>query len=235
MPIVPAKIIVGGDAPMVVHVPHASTLIPPAIREQILLDDAELAREIVRLTDWHVDDLFDWTLELGATLFVNQLSRLVFDPERFADDEQEPMAKVGQGVVYTHSTQGELLAEITPEERAKRIRDLYEPYHEALSAVVSDALERFGTCLILDCHSFATVPLPSELDQAPDRPDVCIGTDGFHTPAELVEALGRGFTERRVPSRARRSVRRDAGAAGGVPPRPTREVGDDRDTAWALL
>ena len=28
-----------------------------------------------------------------------------------------------------------------------------------------------------------------ELDQRPDRPDICIGTDPFHTPAALVEQL----------------------------------------------
>jgi N-formylglutamate amidohydrolase len=51
---------------------------------------------------------------------------------------------------------------------------------------------------VLDCHSFATIPLPSEADQDPERPDVCLGTDPFHTPNELVEALalrlrGEGF------------------------------------------
>ena len=33
------------------------------------------------------------------------------------------------------------------------------------------------------------MPLPSEPDQSPDRPDFCIGTDTFHTPPRLVEAL----------------------------------------------
>jgi N-formylglutamate amidohydrolase len=46
----------------------------------------------------------------------------------------------------------------------------------------------------VDCHSFATVPLPSEPDRAPERPDVCIGTDPFHTPPALVERL-RGALE----------------------------------------
>ena len=49
-------------------------------------------------------------------------------------------------------------------------------------------------CLILDCHSFATVPLPSEPSQAVPRPDVCIGTDSFHTPRALADALGDAFS-----------------------------------------
>ena len=42
-----------------------------------------------------------------------------------------------------------------------------------------------GAALIVDCHSFASTPLPHEKDSSPDRPDVCIGTDPFHTDARL--------------------------------------------------
>ncbi len=192
----------GPAAPVVGHVPHASTAIPPAVREEILLDDEGLARELMRLTDWYTDELFDWLRDRGAAMFVNRLSRLVFDPERFADDAQEPMASVGQGAVYTRTTSGEPLRTPTVEERAQRITELFEPYHEALSEVVASQLERFGRCTLIDCHSFATRPLPSERDQRPDRPDICIGTDPFHTPAALTADLERalraeGFDVRR--------------------------------------
>lgn len=174
--------------PIVAHVPHASTVIPPDIRAEILLDDA-LARELIRLTDWHTDELFAFMADLGAPLFVNCLSRLVFDPERFVDDADEPMAAVGQGVVYTRTTDGEPLRAIDDAERTRRIEAYFDPYHAAFTALVADTLDRFGRCLIVDCHSFATEPLPSEPDQAPHRPDICIGTDAFHTPPELAEAL----------------------------------------------
>ncbi len=41
-------------------------------------------------------------------------------------------------------------------------------------------------CLIIDGHSFPTLPLPYELNQTAYRPDFCLGTDDFHTPEELV-------------------------------------------------
>ena len=47
-------------------------------------------------------------------------------------------------------------------------------------------LNTFGRCLIVDGHSFSPTPLPFESDQDPIRPDICIGTDSFHTPAALV-------------------------------------------------
>ncbi len=170
------------------------------------------AREIVRLTDWHVDRLFSWVPALGGEMFVSTLSRVAFDPERFRDDADEPMAEVGQGAVYKRTTQLGKLADITADEREWRLVHWYDPYHEAFEARVTALLERFGRVLILDCHSFASVPLPSEPDQRPHRPDICIGTDDFHTPAELTAALqtslrGEGLV-----------VRRDAPFAGTIVP-----------------
>ncbi len=92
--------------PVIVHVPHAATAIPAQERAGILLDDAALERELVRLTDWHVDRLFNWTSSLGATMYVNAYSRLLIDPERFPEDDRESMAQVGQGAVYTRTTDG---------------------------------------------------------------------------------------------------------------------------------
>ena len=178
---------------MVGHVPHSSIVIPAAVRAELLLDDGALARELVRLTDWHTDDLFDWLRDGGATMLVNRLSRLVFDPERFADDDQEPMSAAGQGAVYTRTTLGDRLRELTEEQRSYRITDLFEPYHAALSELVGTLVNRNGRCTIIDCHSFATTPLPSEPDQDTDRPDICIGTDPFHTPPALAASLERAF------------------------------------------
>jgi len=184
--IVPAH---GPRGPLVAHVPHASTFIPLAARELISLDDAALGRELARMTDWHTEDLFSWVLDLGGSMFVNRASRLVMDPERFADDADEPMSSVGQGVVYTKTADGEPLSRIDPSERERRVRDLYWPYHAALTDLVTSMLDEFGRCTILDCHSFPSVPLPSEDDKAPNRPDICIGTDDFHTPPALADAL----------------------------------------------
>lgn len=192
----PAKIVRSGtvSSPIVAHIPHASTFIPDAVRQDFVVDDETLQSEIVRLTDWHTDQLFSWVLDLGGTLFVNEISRLVFDPERFVDDEQEPAARYGQGVVYTQMSDGRQLAAISTEERAARIKHLYEPYHEGLAAVVQDNLERFGTCLLLDCHSYPREPLPTETTES-TRPDICIGTDAFHTPLQLAERFERAMCE----------------------------------------
>jgi len=184
----------GPRLPVVAHLPHASVRIPAQVRAEILVDDTELEAELVRLTDWYTDDLFAPLADHGATLFVNRLSRFVFDPERFLDESAEPTAARGQGVVYTHGTQGQRLRELSPELRERRIEELYRPYHAALDAVVAAQLSEFGEATVIDCHSFPSVPLPSELDQTPDRPDICIGSDAVHTPPELTEAIVGAFT-----------------------------------------
>ena len=43
--------------------------------------------------------------------------------------------------------------------------------------------------MIIDCHSFASVPLPYEPDQTEHRPDFCIGADPFHTPPIIRDVL----------------------------------------------
>ena len=194
------------------HVPHSSTLIPDADRVRILLDDATLARELLRMTDWHTDRLFSWAVDHGATAFIHGRSRLLVDPERFADATREPMEEHGQGAVYTRTSDGAPLRDLGPDERQRIIATLFEPYHRALSGLVSAQLDRSGRCTILDCHSFAAQPLPSEVDQSPGRPDICIGTDPHHTPPALATAMERAFADQGF------RVRRDAPFDGSIVP-----------------
>ncbi len=175
------------------HVPHTSTVIPDTIRGELLISPAEQAAELLRLTDWYTDELFAGLREAGATLFVNRLSRLVFDPERFLDDSAEPMAARGQGVVYWLGSELQLLRQASTELRSRRVAEHYRPYHAALDSLVGELLAEFGECTVVDCHSFATEPLRSEIDRSPDRPDICIGTDAMHTPPELADTLAAGF------------------------------------------
>ncbi len=114
------------------------------------------------------------------------VSRLVIDPERFIDDDQEPMSKRGMGAVYTLTSTGSVLRKtLTDEDRELLLQRYYFPHHDALYQVVTQTLNLHKRCLIIDCHSFPSAPLPYEYDQSEVRPDICIGTDDFHTPQWL--------------------------------------------------
>jgi len=68
-----------------------------------------------------------------------------------------------------------------------------DPHHRRLDECVSRHLQTFGRAIIIDCHSFPSTPLPYELVQDPRPPDICIGTDAFHTPRWLSEILISAF------------------------------------------
>jgi hypothetical protein len=51
-----------------------------------------------------------------------------------------------------------------------------------LENAAADALVRFDRCLVIDVHSFSSMPLPHEPDQTVPRPELCIGFDQFHSP-----------------------------------------------------
>ena len=71
----------------------------------------------------------------------------------------------------------------------------YRPHHECLEHAVAEELAATGEALILDCHSFPSAPLPYEVDKARRRPEICIGTDAYHTPKELRETTVRLFED----------------------------------------
>jgi N-formylglutamate deformylase len=107
----------------------------------------------------------------------------VLDPERFESDDEEIMAARGMGVVYTRtSEQTPLRRTLAAHEREELLARWYRPHHAGLTAAVAAAIGGRGHCLVIDAHSFPARPLSYELDQNPDRPDICIGTNDFHTP-----------------------------------------------------
>ena len=168
---------------LILHIPHASSTIPADVRDQFPLSDADLADELVHMTDHATDELFG---SIDAPRVVHEVSRLVVDPERFADDAEEPMSRRGMGAVYTHGYRGtRIRRDLRPAERERLLSRFYEPHHARLEALVDQALSRDGRCTIVDCHSFASAPLPYEPDQDPARPAICLGTDAFHTPPDL--------------------------------------------------
>ena len=174
---------------VILHIPHASRHVPVEERQFIILDDAALNGELLRMTDAYTDELFPVTpVETGRVIF--PVSRLVCDVERFPSDEDEPMAKRGMGAIYTRTSMGSVSKAEPDSARRQALLDrLYRPHHAELERIVADVTVRSGVCLIVDCHSFASVALPYELDQTSDRADICIGTDPFHTPSQVRDAI----------------------------------------------
>jgi N-formylglutamate amidohydrolase len=178
------------------------------------------------MTDAFTDSLFAPT-SFEADRVVFPVSRLICDVERFPDDADEPMAARGMGAVYVTMSDGTpLRRNLTPSERQRIMKEFYNPHHAALTSAVDRVVSDRHPCIIVDCHSFSSHPLPHEPDQDPLRPDICIGTDPYHTPSELKDALCSRFDCGPIGPREP-PVCRCAGSGNSLPQGPAGESGHD--------
>ncbi len=173
---------------LILHIPHSSTLIP--INDGYVKSHDKIQQEIIKLTDWYTDDLFESDVD---SKIVAPFSRIFCDVERFADDELEIMSKVGMGVLYEKLDSDEILRKVSPELREKILNEYYWKHHDSLTTKVEEQLKINEECLIVDCHSFPSTPLLKAINQNTNRPDFNIGTDSFHTPEKYIEASNTYF------------------------------------------
>jgi predicted N-formylglutamate amidohydrolase len=173
--------------PVIIHTPHASRHIPIADRSDIVLSDSALTREIQASTDQGVDRVARLLSDLDGrcTVAAASLSRLVFDPERFAVGD--PTEAAGRGLVYTRTATGRPLREPLTDEQTDWYRTQHEAYTRSMEHLVETAISHHERALIIDLHSYPSSPQAHE-DQHAARPEVCIGTDPVHTPLSLINA-----------------------------------------------
>ena len=89
---------------LILNIPHSSTRITgmnPFPRFSNWATGAAfmqmLHNELLPMTDWYTDELF--INGIGIPI-VAPISRLICDTERFRNDADEPMSKIGMGVCY---------------------------------------------------------------------------------------------------------------------------------------
>ena len=167
---------------LVLHIPHSSTEIP--LIDGYVSTQDEIQDEIIKLTDWYTDDLFDSEVD---DKIVAPFSRIFCDVERFVDDQLEVMSKYGMGVLYEKFDNGNLLRLVSSELKQEVLKNYYWAHHYEFTQAVKTSLEQTESCLILDCHSFPSSPLTRAIVQDEIRPDFNIGTDSYHTPKHMID------------------------------------------------
>jgi N-formylglutamate deformylase len=183
--------------PLLVHIPHASIEIPTEAQSQFRATNEAIEQELLALTDWYTDDLFSVSPAQGTAIRF-PVSRLVVDPERFENDADEAMAARGMGVIYTHfSNATPYRTQLSMEAREALLATWYRPHWSKVESIVDAILDVHDRCLIIDAHSFGDRPLPVHQAQYGDAPtaDICLGTDQFHTPKELVDVATAAFEQ----------------------------------------
>jgi N-formylglutamate deformylase len=174
---------VPGTRPVLLSIPHVGTHIPETLRG----DYTEVAWQRAD-TDWHLDRLYAFAHQLGASVLQATHSRSVIDLNRPPDDQSLYPGRITTGLCPIETFRGEPLHRNgrTPDaaETARRLGLYWRPYHEALAAELDRLRSLHGHVLLWDAHSIAS-RLPRLFDDK--LPDLNLGTaDGASCAAEVL-------------------------------------------------
>ena len=125
--------------------------------------DEKLINNVITQTDLHIDELFNVSNSDNFKPLMFNYNRFYCDVERYWSDELEPMSKIGQGVYYEKYLDG---TDINRTDTKYDIKSVYDTHHTLLNYVSANLIKKYGSCLIVDCHSF---------NDRYDVPDICIG------------------------------------------------------------
>lgn len=173
-----------GHTPLLISVPHVGTLVPSDQQHRYT------ARALqVEDTDWFLDRLYAFAVELGAGLIVPTYSRYLIDLNR--PSENTPMY-AGQNNTELCPTQhftGEPLYQPgqTPdaEEVRRRVSTYWQPYHDALRGEVTRLKNQHGHAVLFDAHSIKS-ELPWLFEG--QLPHMNLGTVGGHSCSASLRA-----------------------------------------------
>ncbi len=177
--------IIPGDAPLIVSIPHAGTAIPEDVAGLLSLD---LAR---RDADHHVDRLYAFAADLGATIVQSQISRTVIDLNRDPSGQSLYPGQATTGLCPDATFDGAPLyaAGSEPDEaEIERRRAVYfDPYHAELRAQIARLRALHPAIVVYDAHSIRS-HVPRLFDG--ELPQFNIGSfGGASCAAALTDAI----------------------------------------------
>lgn len=175
-----------GTTPLLVSLPHAGTHIPPVIADRLQPRALQ-----VEDTDWFLDRLYAFAVDLGASLIVPMHSRYVVDLNRPSDNRPMYSGANNTELCPTRSFKGDSLYRegMAPSdaEVAQRVATYWQPYHDALRDELARLKDEHGHAILFDGHS-----IKSELPWLFEGklPDLNLGTaDGAACAPSLRDAL----------------------------------------------
>ena len=141
-----------GCTPLLISIPHMGTRLDP----QIAANFTQVAG-FVDDTDWHLDQLYAFARDGGASFLTSVYSRYIIDLNRPPDDENLYPGQDTTGLcpVDTFDKQPLYLAgrEPSAQEKARRRQLFWEPYHTALQAELQRIKDKHGYAVLWEAHS----------------------------------------------------------------------------------
>ena len=122
-----------------------------------LASEAMLAQP---MTDWHLEQLYDFLPALGATTIFATVSRFAVDLNRPPQPRALYPGRFETGLVPLETFQGETVFRRppAPEEVEARRAAWHAPYHAQLQALLDELRAQFGRVVLVDAHSVASAP-----------------------------------------------------------------------------
>jgi formiminoglutamase len=208
-----------GDAPLIVSMPHTGTDIPPDIETTVA--SPWLARKD---TDWWIDRLYDFAVDLGATVIRTTISRTVIDVNRDPSGASLYPGSLTTELCPTTTFDGEPLygpgAEPTATEIERRKTLYFQPYHDALAGELARLRDGHESIVLYEAHSIRSrVPRLFDGDLANFNIGTNAGASCDPALATAVEAACDGTPFNRVTNgrfKGGWTTRRYGNLAGGV-------------------
>jgi len=171
------------DRPIVISIPHLGTVIPEALQPRYTSEAMTLQD-----TDWHLDRLYDFADQLGATVISAKMSRYVIDVNRAPNGESLYPGMTTTSLCPTETFRGAPLykPDMDPslDELVRRLDSYWWPYHHALASEIERLRTRHPQVLLWEAHSIAG-ELPRLFDGK--LPDFNFGTaDGASCDKRIV-------------------------------------------------
>ncbi|WP_304616815.1 N-formylglutamate amidohydrolase [Paracoccus sp. (in: a-proteobacteria)] len=151
--------------------------------------------------DAFVDRLIACAPDFGAVSLCSLVPRCIVDLNR-GTDEIDPLVVrgvprhplnqrtlAGLGVIPRVVSQGRAIHErpIDRAEAERRIETCWQPYHQALTSLISEARKRFGRAILIDMHS---MPHDALAHLQGSRPDMVLGNrHGLSASARVTDAV----------------------------------------------
>ncbi|MDB5732291.1 MAG: N-formylglutamate deformylase [Variovorax sp.] len=161
-----------GTRPLLISMPHVGTHVPPALAARF----TDEARQVPD-TDWHLERLYDFADQLGASVLVATHSRYVIDLNRTPDGTSlyPGQSVTGLCPIDTFDDTPIYAAGDVPDEAeiAERRAAVWQPYHRQLVDELARLKAAHGTVALWDAHSIRSV-LPRFFDGR--LPDLNLGT-----------------------------------------------------------
>lgn len=172
--------------PLVLSIPHCGTVFP----EEFLANISVSKEDLRKNEDIFVKDLLEPAIQNGIPALNMNISRtfidvnrakMEVDPNMFYDYPKDDLglnrhrSRYGLGLIHKVTADSKQIypSPISYKEVERRIEKIYDAYHARLKELITEIIDKFGFCLVLDCHSMPS-KICSIISENP-KISICLG------------------------------------------------------------